>query len=138
MARSKSERRKRSLDLEARTELEPPFHWPGWHAPAEKLPAETPHDRLKVHRAFRSRILPDRRDLIVYLPPQYEAEPDRKFPVLYLHDGQNLFDPATSFIKGRTWKVRESADAAIGVWPSTRMSATGRWAAARPIPMDCS
>jgi len=33
--------------------------------------------------------------------------------VLYLHDGQNLFDPETSFIKGRTWQVREAADAAI-------------------------
>jgi predicted alpha/beta superfamily hydrolase len=101
------------LDLEARTEFEAPFQWPGWHAPAEKLPAATPHDRLKVHRAFRSRILPDRRDLIVYLPPQYEAEPERKFPVLYLNDGQNLFDPATSYIKGKTWQVRETADAAI-------------------------
>ena len=117
-ARSKVGRRKRSLDLEARTQetpspFEAPFHWPGWHAPAEKLPAATPHDRLKVHRAFRSRILPDRRDLIVYLPPQYEAEPNRKFPVLYLNDGQNLFDPATSYIKGKTWQVRETADAMI-------------------------
>jgi predicted alpha/beta superfamily hydrolase len=37
----------------------------------------------------------------------------RCYPVLYLNDGQNLFDPATSFIKGRTWRVREAADAAI-------------------------
>jgi enterochelin esterase-like enzyme len=118
MTRSKVGRRKRSLDLEARTveessQFEAPFHWPSWHAPADEAPAETPHDRLKVHRAFRSRILPDRRDLIVYLPPQYEAEPERKFPVLYLNDGQNLFDPATSYIKGKTWQVRETADAMI-------------------------
>jgi enterochelin esterase-like enzyme len=69
--------------------------------------------------------------------------------VLYLQDGQNLFDPRTSFIPGRTWEVREHADAAIragevepliivgiyntgAAWPSTPMSATGRWAAARP------
>jgi len=30
-----------------------------------------------------------------------------------LNDGQNLFDPATSYIKGRTWQVREAADAMI-------------------------
>jgi enterochelin esterase-like enzyme len=33
--------------------------------------------------------------------------------VLYLHDGQNLFDGRTSFIPGRTWQIREQADAAI-------------------------
>ena len=33
--------------------------------------------------------------------------------MLYLHDGQNLFDGRTSFVKGRTWQVREHADAAI-------------------------
>src|SRR5947207_652039 len=27
----------------------------------------------------------------VYLPPSYESEPERRFPVLYLHDGQNTF-----------------------------------------------
>jgi predicted alpha/beta superfamily hydrolase len=101
------------LDLEARGEIETQFHWPGWHAPAEELPAETPHERLRVHRGFRSRILPDRRDLIVYLPPGYEADSSRTYPVLYLNDGQNLFDPATSFIKGRTWMVREAADEGI-------------------------
>ena len=30
-----------------------------------------------------------------------------------MHDGQNLFDPATSFVAGRTWKMRETADKLI-------------------------
>ena len=34
--------------------------------------------------------------------------------MLYLNDGQNLFDPRTSYIPGRTWEVREHADEAIG------------------------
>ena len=101
------------MDLEPRGEADSQLPWPLWHEAEEKVEAETPHPRLKVHRGFRSRILPDRRDLIVYLPPQYDTEPNRHYPVLYLHDGQNLFDPETSFIKGRTWMVRESADAAI-------------------------
>jgi len=74
---------------------------------------ESPHARLRLHRAFPSVHLPDARDVIVYLPPGYEDEPDRAYPVLYMHDGQNLFDPATSFIKGRTWEMREQADEAI-------------------------
>jgi len=73
----------------------------------------TPHERLRLHRHFRSNILPDARNLIVYLPPGYSASPDRHYPVLYMHDGQNLFDPQTSFIPGRTWQVRETADSAI-------------------------
>lgn len=59
---------------------------------------------------FHSAILPDDRTVSVYLPPQYESEPDRRFPVLYLHDGQNLFDPTTSYIPGRTWRAGETAD----------------------------
>ncbi|HEY0796262.1 MAG TPA: alpha/beta hydrolase-fold protein, partial [Acidisarcina sp.] len=39
--------------------------------------------------------------------------PARHFPVLYMHDGQNLFDPRTSFVPGRTWQVRETADTMI-------------------------
>lgn len=74
---------------------------------------DTPHPRLRLHRAFTSRHLPDARDLIVYLPPGYEEESDRTYPVLYMQDGQNLFDPETSFIKGRTWEMREQADEVI-------------------------
>jgi predicted alpha/beta superfamily hydrolase len=47
-------------------------------------------------------------DVIVYLPPMYEAEPGRRFPVLYMQDGQNLFDPAISFIKGNYWRMGET------------------------------
>jgi predicted alpha/beta superfamily hydrolase len=72
-----------------------------------------PHPRLRLHRAFESRYLPDARDVIVYLPPDYDDHPERSYPVLYMHDGQNLFDGRTSFIPGRTWQVREQADAAI-------------------------
>ena len=71
------------------------------------------HPRLRMHRAFRSRHLPDARDVTVYLPPCYAQHPERTYPVLYLHDGQNLFDGETSFIRGRSWQVREHADAAI-------------------------
>jgi predicted alpha/beta superfamily hydrolase len=53
---------------------------------------------------------PDHRDILVYLPEQYAAEPDRRFPVFYLHDGQNLFDGRTSYVTGRTWHAHTTAD----------------------------
>jgi predicted alpha/beta superfamily hydrolase len=70
-----------------------------------------PH--LIKHEQFASRFLRNQRDLIVYLPPGYDEQPHRHFPVLYLHDGQNLFDGATSFIPGMDWHVGQTADGLI-------------------------
>jgi enterochelin esterase-like enzyme len=67
-----------------------------------------PH--LIKHEQFPSRYLRNQRDLIAYLPPGYDDQPLRRFPVLYLHDGQNLFDGATSFIPGMDWHVGQTAD----------------------------
>lgn len=79
-------------------------------AQMEDAPADL---RLRLHKSFHSNFLPDDRDVIVYVPPGYDDEPERTYPVLYMHDGQNLFDGRTSFVKDRTWQVRENADAAI-------------------------
>ena len=70
-------------------------------------------ERLRLHRQFVSALLPARRDVIVALPPDYLTTL-RRFPVLYLQDGQNLFDPATSFVKGSFWDVQTTADRLIG------------------------
>jgi predicted alpha/beta superfamily hydrolase len=51
---------------------------------------------VKRLHALWSPELENERDIFVYLPPSY-GEGDRRFPVLYMHDGQNLFDQATSF-----------------------------------------
>jgi predicted alpha/beta superfamily hydrolase len=48
------------------------------------------------------------RGLLVYLPPSYD-EADRRYPVIYMHDGQNLFDPATSF--AGEWAVDQTLEA---------------------------
>ncbi len=68
--------------------------------------------QLRKHDQFHSRFLRNQRDLIVYLPPGYDEQPWRQFPVLYLHDGQNLFDRATAFA-GVDWNVQGSADQLI-------------------------
>ncbi len=66
--------------------------------------------RLRVLPQFHSAYLPDDRDVLVWLPPVYGTEPERRFPVLYLHDGQNLFDGRTSYVTGRTWRAHATAD----------------------------
>ena len=70
--------------------------------------------RLRLHRQFVSAFLPARRDVIIALPPDYFTASMRRYPtVLYLQDGQNLFDGATSFIKGCIWDVQTTADRLI-------------------------
>lgn len=65
------------------------------------------------HTGFHSEFLAKDRDIIVYLPPCYDAGEPKRYPVLYLQDGQNLFDGATAFIFGQHWHVGETADALI-------------------------
>jgi metallo-beta-lactamase class B len=67
-----------------------------------------PGGDFRKHPGFRSKFLPTARDVLVYLPPGYEDEDARRYPVLYLHDGQNVFDAATSF--AGEWGVDESLD----------------------------
>jgi predicted alpha/beta superfamily hydrolase len=52
--------------------------------------------KLEVLPGVYSPQLDNRRDILVQLPGSYPAA-DRTYPVLYMHDGQNLFDPATSY-----------------------------------------
>jgi predicted alpha/beta superfamily hydrolase len=53
------------------------------------------------------------RRTLVYLPPNYDKRPNRHYPVLYLQDGQNVFDGETSFIRGQEWFVDETAERMI-------------------------
>lgn len=46
------------------------------------------------------------RSVLVLLPPSYAAS-SRRYPVLYMHDAQNLFDASTSF-SGEEWRVDET------------------------------
>ena len=68
---------------------------------------------FRTHPKFHSKFLPTDRDVLVYLPPGYRDDRRRRYPVLYLHDGQNLFDGATSFVPGQEWRVDETAQALI-------------------------
>lgn len=62
---------------------------------------------MKVALGVESPQLHNERDITVYLPPSYTTS-DNCYPVLYMHDGQNLFDPATSF--AGEWNVDETLE----------------------------
>lgn len=80
---------------------------------------------LKRHERFNSKYV-DPRNVDVWLPPGYQLNKSKRFPVVYMHDGQNLFDPKLSFIKV-DWGVDETmtrlidegkirAAIVVGVW----------------------
>ena len=73
---------------------------------ADKLDSNPRYSVWKFH----SEILPDDRMISVYLPPQYLEQEQRRFPVFYLQDGQNLFDGRTSYLAGKTWNANTTAD----------------------------
>ncbi|MCU0624621.1 MAG: alpha/beta hydrolase-fold protein, partial [Gemmatimonadaceae bacterium] len=52
------------------------------------------------------------RHVDVWLPPGYDANPAARYPVVYLHDGQNLFDPASSY-GGQEWGFDEVVTAMV-------------------------
>ena len=76
------------------------------------MPKHTLTGNIKRHRAFPSKILGNRRDILIYLPRGYRRFSGKRYPVLYLQDGQNVFDAATSFA-GVEWGVDETAERLI-------------------------
>jgi predicted alpha/beta superfamily hydrolase len=81
---------------------------------ADQVAPAPPHHTLTGNVAtvevFPAPELGGTRRLWLYLPPGYDAS-DRRYPVLYMQDGQNLFDVATSF--AGEWEVDESLDALV-------------------------
>lgn len=60
---------------------------------------------VRYHRGMQGEAIRPR-DVIVWLPPGYDESTDR-YPVLYMHDGQNIVDPRTSAF-GVDWEVDET------------------------------
>lgn len=81
--------------------------------------------RIERIHGFESKILGNARELTVYLPPGYDEHPGRRYPVLYMQDGQNLFDAARAYIPGQHWRLQEAADAAIGERTASPMIVVG-------------
>lgn len=84
--------------------------WRNREAEARLRERHTLAGTVERHPDFRSTVLGTTRRVWVYLPPQHRAEPGRRFPVLYLQDGQNVFDGATAFLAGKEWGADETVE----------------------------
>lgn len=69
---------------------------------------------VEYHRQLSGEGLNHKRDIIVWLPPSYKKNTKKHYPVLYMNDGQNIFDPTTAFT-GYDWRVDEVADSLIAM-----------------------
>lgn len=67
---------------------------------------------LRVLERVWSPQLDNHRDLLIYLPPSY-LKGHKRYPVLYMQDGQNLFDRATGYA-GAEWQVDETMELLSG------------------------
>ena len=67
---------------------------------------------LERYHPFSSSHIPSR-NVEVWLPPGYSADRHTRYPVVYMHDGQNLFEPEKSFI-GVDWGIDEALNGLIG------------------------
>jgi enterochelin esterase-like enzyme len=75
--------------------------------PVAPVAVPIPFGQIWLHE-LRSQIFANTRLLRVWLPPDYDGWGETRYPVLYLNDGQNLFDPTTAFA-GVHWQVSETA-----------------------------
>jgi predicted alpha/beta superfamily hydrolase len=98
--------------------IDPPISYYGW-----RPGAHTVHGNVVVFPAVHSPQLGNTRPVAVYLPPMHGLGA-RRYPVLYMHDGQNLFDRGTSTL-GIEWGVDETMQAlardgleaiVVGIW----------------------
>ncbi|HEY0159717.1 MAG TPA: alpha/beta hydrolase-fold protein [Thermoanaerobaculia bacterium] len=81
--------------------------------------------RIERIHGFESQILGNSRELTIYLPAGYDERPERRYPVLYIQDGQNLFDADRAYVPGQHWRLHEAADAAIGERTASPMIIVG-------------
>src|SRR6185369_7278470 len=69
-------------------------------------------DERLVKLEMASKLVNASRTIQIYLPPSYFREPNRRYPVLYLHDGQNMFSSAgTNICFGwGNWELDKTVD----------------------------
>lgn len=81
---------------------------------------------LRFHQ-LESRVFGNTRTLRVLLPPGYDepANHGRRYPVLYLNDGQNLFDAATSIFNPQEWQVDETVARLVSAGRSVPLIVVG-------------
>jgi len=85
----------------------PVLEWLDYHSHYNPARGHAVSGAIRVAPDFYSHQLHNHRDLLVYLPPSYHRS-DNHYPVIYMQDGQNLFDNATSY--AGEWGVDETME----------------------------
>ncbi len=83
---------------------------------------------IDIHETTIHELGDRRRTIRVLLPEGYDQRPSRRYPVLYMQDGHNLFDPLSATY-GAHWRIGETMDA---------MAAAGDGRRAIIVGVDCS
>ena len=77
---------------------------------------------------FHSTVLGDDRAIYAYLPPSYDENTDATYPVVYMHDGQNLWAAMPQLAFSGTWNVDTAFDTASQLGACSSSSVAG-WGA---------
>lgn len=79
---------------------------------AEEHDEESASARLEIV-GFHSEVFDNDRKLRIWLPPGYGGDERRRYPVLYMNDGQDLFEAETSYFTRAEWRMDETAEALV-------------------------
>jgi enterochelin esterase-like enzyme len=88
--------------------------------------------RLEYWRDVPSKYLTERRNVEIWLPPGYDEDSKARYPVLYMHDGQNLFDPRIANT-GVDWGVDEAVVRGIKAGRVPPLIVVGVWCTAERL-----
>ncbi len=75
---------------------------------------------------FSSELIPPRH-LEIWLPPSYETKTAQHYPILYMHDGQNIFDPTQSQYTKTDWGIDEAMTRLIAEGRVRETIVVGNW-----------
>lgn len=81
--------------------------------------------RIEKHPAFASKFVAAR-EIDVWLPPGYDADQAVRYPVIYMHDGQNIFESGTAFGES-SWEVGHAVERLISVGKIRGAIVVGVW-----------
>jgi predicted alpha/beta superfamily hydrolase len=83
-----------------------------------------PFGKVTIVKDFASPQLKNSRSLRIYLPPSYAENPAKRYPVLYMHDGQNLFDAKTAAY-GVEWGIDETMNRLVAMGATDEVIVVG-------------
>ena len=73
-----------------------------------------------------SKLLNNSRKCSIYVPPSFYDNPYKKYPLIFMHDGQNLFNDSKAAF-GVSWKIQDTLNDLIGKAEIDEVIVVGIW-----------